>query len=135
MGDSGSLTIGAILFVLTVQIISSNTTHLVEPFSHISTPVFVIGVLIYPLLDTLRVFVLRTLKGNSPLSADRKHLHHKLQDKGYGHKKIVSIIYLFNIVSVLLVSLIPIDDPTAQLLILISFSMLFTGVVTLTNRK
>jgi hypothetical protein len=41
--------------------------------------------LIYPLTDTLRVFVLRVREGRSPFSADRLHLHHKLIDRGFTH--------------------------------------------------
>jgi len=135
MGDSGSLTIGAIIFVLTTQIIESNTDFLHQPFTNISTPVFAIGVLIYPLLDTLRVFILRIIAGKSPFQADRTHLHHKLQDKGFGHRKVVGILYLFNISCIAIVCLTPTLNPTIQLLILVFWALLFTGVVTLSKAK
>lgn len=97
MGDSGSLTIGAILSVLAIQLIETPLDFLEAPFKNISTPIFAIAILAYPLLDTLRVFISRALKGKSPFEADRNHLHHKLQDKGYGHKRVVFIIYGFNL--------------------------------------
>jgi len=98
MGDSGSLTIGAILTVLAIQLIETPTTFLKAPFTHISTPILAMAILAYPLMDTLRVFITRTIKGKSPFEADRTHLHHRLQEKGYGHKKVVSIIYFYNLV-------------------------------------
>jgi UDP-N-acetylmuramyl pentapeptide phosphotransferase/UDP-N-acetylglucosamine-1-phosphate transferase len=107
MGDSGSLTIGAILSVLTIQLIETPTDFLPPLLSNISTPIFAIAVLSFPLLDTLRVFISRSLKGKSPLTADRNHLHHKLQDKGYGHKKVVFLIYMFNITIASIAAFLP----------------------------
>lgn len=135
MGDSGSLTIGAIVFVLTTQIIESDTQSLIAPFKNISTPVMAIAVLIYPLLDTLRVFILRIIAGKSPFEADRNHLHHKLQNKGLGHKKVVLILYVFNLSCILLVCTTTVLDPTLQLIILLSWALLFTALVTLTKPK
>ena len=80
MGDSGSLTIGLIISVLSI-----------------SKPIFAMAILSYPLIDTLRIFIYRTVNGQSPFSADRNHLHHNLMDLGYSHAKTVIIIYLFSI--------------------------------------
>ena len=125
MGDSGSLTIGAILSVLTIQLIETPTDFLKGYFANISTPIFAIAILAYPLLDTLRVFVSRALKGKSPLTADRNHLHHKLQDKGYGHKRTVSFIYLFNIIIIGFAALWPTQYPTITFSVCAIFSILF----------
>lgn len=135
MGDSGSLTIGAIVFVLTTQVIETDLQYIAEPLKNISTPVFAISVLIYPLLDTLRVFVLRIIAGASPFVADRKHLHHKLQDKGYGHKRVVVILYAFNLSCIAIACFNPISSPTIQLIILLSWAMLFTAFVTISKSK
>ena len=112
MGDSGSLTIGAILSVLTIQLIETPTDFLHPVFKNISTPIFAIAILSFPLLDTLRVFVSRTLKGKSPLTADRNHLHHKLQDKGYGHKRVVFVIYFFSVTIAAIAAFLPTPYPT-----------------------
>jgi UDP-N-acetylmuramyl pentapeptide phosphotransferase/UDP-N-acetylglucosamine-1-phosphate transferase len=97
MGDSGSLTIGAILSVLTIELIETPTEFLPPIFNHVSTPMLAMAILAYPLLDTFRVFFIRSIKGNSPFEADRNHLHHNLKDKGYGHKRVVVIIFSFNL--------------------------------------
>ncbi|MDX1350334.1 MAG: MraY family glycosyltransferase [Putridiphycobacter sp.] len=133
MGDSGSLTIGAIVYVLTTQVIQSDTAFLSAQLTNLSTPVFAIGVLIYPLLDTLRVFLLRIIAGKSPFLADRNHLHHKLQDKGFGHKKIVTVLYLFNVSCIVLVFFTTALQPTFQLLVLVTYALLFAGIVTLSK--
>jgi UDP-N-acetylmuramyl pentapeptide phosphotransferase/UDP-N-acetylglucosamine-1-phosphate transferase len=107
MGDSGSLTIGAILSVLTIALIETPTEFLSDTFQYISTPLFAMAILAYPLIDTLRVFITRSIKGKSPFEADRTHLHHKLSDKGYGHKRVVLIIFLFNMSIIAIASLLP----------------------------
>ncbi len=135
MGDSGSLTIGAILSVLTIQLIETPTTFLELPFNNISTPVLAIGILAYPLIDTLRVFVIRIFAGKSPMAADRNHLHHRLQRRGYGHRKVVFIIYVFSIVCIGLVSFLPIKNPTLSFIALGAFVLLFIGLVTLPKYK
>jgi hypothetical protein len=58
------------------------------------------SVLAYPLIDTLRVFTIRLFKGISPFSADRNHIHHCLQDIGFGHKGTALIIFTANIIIV-----------------------------------
>ena len=55
------------------------------------------AILAYPLTDTLRIFGYRAIKGISPFSADRNHLHHLLIDSGMSHVKTVVTIYSFNI--------------------------------------
>ena len=55
------------------------------------------SILVYPLIDTLRVFTIRALKGKSPLIADKNHIHHKLTRLGLNHASAVSILYFFNL--------------------------------------
>ena len=56
-----------------------------------------IAILIIPLFDALRVFVIRVSKGVSPLSPDRNHIHHNLSDLGYGHRRTSLYICLANL--------------------------------------
>ncbi len=107
MGDSGSLTIGAILSVLTIALIETPTTFLPPLVEHISTPMLAIAILSYPLLDTFRVFLIRSINGGSPFEADSNHLHHKLREKGYGHKKVIFIIFGFNLTIIATALFIP----------------------------
>ncbi len=113
MGDSGSLSIGLIVCVLAIRLIeyqtpstSDDVTGALIEFNvygfsdivtNISKPIFVMAVLSYPLIDTLRIFIYRTLRGISPFSADRNHLHHRLIDIGLSHRRTVLSIYLANI--------------------------------------
>lgn len=100
MGDSGSLVIGMFICVLAIKMIEFPTQQLDSFWVHVSKPVFAISALVYPLLDTLRVFIIRALRGQSPFLADRNHIHHKLLDCGFSHVKTVVIIYLFSIFTI-----------------------------------
>lgn len=100
MGDSGSLIIGMLLSVLSIKLIEYPVERIHPFLVKISSPMLVIAVLAYPLTDTLRIFFIRAIKGQSPFSADRNHLHHRLLDCGYSHAKTVIIIYVFTLVTV-----------------------------------
>jgi UDP-GlcNAc:undecaprenyl-phosphate/decaprenyl-phosphate GlcNAc-1-phosphate transferase len=100
MGDSGSLIIGMFIYVLCTKLIEYPPERQDDFWVQISNPVFAIAALIYPLTDTLRIFIIRALKGQSPFSADRNHIHHRLIDSGYSHMKTVIIIYVFSVITV-----------------------------------
>ena len=125
MGDSGSLIIGMFLSVLSIKLIEYPITRIDNFWVHISNPMIVIAALSYPLTDTLRIFVIRAAKGQSPFAADRNHLHHRLLDAGYSHVKAVIIIYVFSILCVGVSLLSYFINPSLTLLAVIGFSMIF----------
>jgi len=135
MGDSGSLIIGAVISVLAIQLIESPIDKLPADYQMISTPVMAMAILAYPLLDTLRVFIIRTSKGKSPLSADRTHLHHRLQDRGFGHRKTVLIIYIFNLFMMGQAFFIQFENPNFSFLVSLGFALLFILLVFLGKKK
>ncbi len=106
MGDSGSLIIGLIISVLAIKVvehgiaIADGTSQLHPDLQRISPPVFAMATLVYPLVDTLRIFTYRAIKGMSPFSADKNHIHHRLIKLGLNHAKTVLLLYLFNMVVV-----------------------------------
>ncbi len=105
MGDSGSLIIGAVLAVLAMKIVDHDTSRMTAPLRLIPTPVFVMAVVAYPLVDTLRIFIYRMVRGVSPFAADRNHIHHRLLALGLGHRGTVAVLYLYAI-AVIALSLI-----------------------------
>ncbi|NMH87639.1 MraY family glycosyltransferase [Flavivirga algicola] len=94
MGDTGSMIIG---FLLAYQGVSFlRVTHNVELFSAISNPpALVIAIFSFPLMDTLRVFIIRLINGKSPFSADKSHIHHNLLALGFKHWEISLIASTF----------------------------------------
>lgn len=102
MGDTGSLIVGLILSVLTINFIelSYDTTPFSFPFK--SSPALAIAILILPLFDTMRVFIIRLVSKRSPFVADRNHIHHQLLDLGLNHREVSLTLYLVNIGFILL---------------------------------
>ena len=80
MGDSGSLVIGFIIAFCAIRI-----CNLPIDAEGTINPVFVLCILAYPSVDTIRVFIVRILAGKSPFAADRNHIHHLLVDKDFNH--------------------------------------------------
>jgi hypothetical protein len=58
---------------------------------------FVVAVFAVPVFDTIRVMTARILKGRSPFSADKTHLHHLFIDMGYSHAATTLIILCLDI--------------------------------------
>lgn len=95
MGDTGSLLCGVVNAILAIHFIEAagDFKNFVIP----SSPAIAFGILIMPLLDTLRVFFIRIVHGRSPFSPDRNHLHHILLDRGLSHKTVTLLISLMAI--------------------------------------
>lgn len=102
MGDAGSLSTGFLLAVLSIKFIEFNNPAVQNYYKITTAPVIAIAILVIPLYDTIRVFIVRALKGKSPFSADRNHLHHLLLNTGLGHKEVSLLLYIVNIVFVLI---------------------------------
>lgn len=103
MGDSGSLVLGFSLAYLGIRFLNADTGLLPD-----SSIPFVVGLMILPVFDTLRVFAVRIMKKRSPFSADKNHLHHLLIKTGLDHCKAALIMYTSNfslIAAALLLSL------------------------------
>jgi UDP-GlcNAc:undecaprenyl-phosphate GlcNAc-1-phosphate transferase len=104
MGDTGSLMVGIVLSILAIKFIEMNRVIPINGLNKIrGIPVVTIGILIIPLFDTLRVFMIRMFQGRSPFSADRNHLHHLLTDLGLTHVWATVSLISFNLIIVAIV--------------------------------
>ena len=100
LGDTGSLLLGSIMAFFIFYTLNSSSFIVTD--GYMSRPLFVVLLLIYPLADTLRAFIIRVYKKQSPFVADRIHLHHRLLNKSISHWR-VSVTILISSISVLLV--------------------------------
>lgn len=100
MGDTGSLVLGTIMSIIVIRFNEFNIDQ-TQPFAVASAPAVSFGILIYPLADTIRVFLIRALQFKSPFSADRNHLHHRLLTLGFSHKKATYTIMVTNVLFIL----------------------------------
>ena len=85
MGDTGALFLGYAMAVLSVHGVFK--LHAVLSFM---LPVIIFAL---PLFDTVFAIFRRLLKGKSPFSPDRGHIHHRLIDSGFTQKESVNILY------------------------------------------
>ena len=81
------------LAVQAIQFVGLNEIPaFVEVFGSVSS-VMPVAILMIPLYDTLRVFILRVKRGDSPFEPGRDHIHHILIDMGMGHRKTSLTLY------------------------------------------
>lgn len=97
MGDAGSTFIGFVLAWLFITLSQNGE----QPLS----PVVAGWLFGLPLIDSISVMVRRLYEGGSPFKADRKHLHHQLQEMGLSARA------------------------TLGVLLMIHFALLFVGVI------
>jgi UDP-GlcNAc:undecaprenyl-phosphate GlcNAc-1-phosphate transferase len=102
MGDAGSLTVGFLLSIFTIHFIESNSPSFGHYARLKSAPGIALAILIVPLYDTLRVFILRALKRTSPFKADKNHLHHWLIKNGQSHGQVTTILVTVNLLFILI---------------------------------
>ncbi|MCJ7764847.1 MAG: undecaprenyl/decaprenyl-phosphate alpha-N-acetylglucosaminyl 1-phosphate transferase [Thiovulaceae bacterium] len=110
MGDSGSLSLGFVISILSIQ----SMAYL--------APSAVLFIIALPILDTLNVMTRRIQRGGSPFQADKNHMHHFLyranMDVKFTDILIVYIQIAFSIIGYQL-------RDTDNLLNLILFGILF----------
>ena len=104
LGDAGSLLFGTLIAVYLFHVLGTDYTFK-EPYQ-MNKPLFTMSLIIYPLIDLLRVFIIRISNKKSPFSPDKNHIHHRLLNNGYSHFIIVSIIQLTSLIFLALVKII-----------------------------
>lgn len=127
MGDTGSMLSGTLNVILVIHFISTpiNSTMLTVS----AAPAVGFGVLMLPLLDTLRVFAIRMFKGKSPFSPDRNHLHHLLLDRGLSHVQITMSLATLAIAGIIMSYFA--QPMGTTVLIILQLCLFFSGVYVL----
>ncbi len=95
LGDAGSLLFGTLIAVYLFQVLGSEFTF--KESYRVNKPLLTISLIIYPLIDLLRVFIIRISNKKSPFSPDQNHLHHLLLNRGFSHFSVVLIIQLISL--------------------------------------
>lgn len=88
MGDTGSTFLGFVLATVSVQGMFKLPTIItfVVPFLMLGLPIF----------DECFAVIRRLMRGQSPMHADRGHVHHRLIDMGFSQKQAVGILYVIS---------------------------------------
>ncbi len=96
MGDSGAMLLGVLLATNSVtmggRVADAFAGQTYFFFAPLFIPLLVLGV---PVLDTVLSFFRRLVRGQSPSTADREHLHHRLMRLGHGPRRSVVILWAF----------------------------------------
>ena len=105
MGDTGSMLLGMLLAYGPISSIASLDYNVLINYNstlhpHNRYPIFLplilpLAIWLIPYADLLLAVIRRTLAGQSPFVADRKHLHHRLQNMGHSHRQTVLLMYLW----------------------------------------
>ena len=96
MGDTGAMFIGLLLAAAStsasgkINMSLSGTADFIAAMS----PIFVVLASVFiPMLDLIMAVTRRLARGQSPFTADRKHLHHRLLRMGHSQKQVVLVLY------------------------------------------
>lgn len=95
MGDTGSLFTGFMLALFSIRFIELNRSNPIPAFK--TAPAIALSIVIIPVFDTIRVFLLRILRGRSPFIADCNHVHHRFLNMGFSHMQATGILLLTNL--------------------------------------
>lgn len=126
LGDTGSMVVGFVLAFQVVLYLSFSAAGSSPVFNN--APLLVLALLSYPLLDTLRVFIVRIKKGQSPFIADRNHIHHRLIDLGLSHKFATLVVVFYTAIVTLLAYLLNDMPINAAFAILLPVCMILVGL-------
>ncbi len=88
LGDGGSLFLGTLICIYVFNFLNSSYNYSLS----FNKPILSILILLYPLLDLLRVFIIRIYNKKSPFKPDNNHLHHYLLKNDMKHWKISLIL-------------------------------------------
>ncbi|RMF09416.1 MAG: undecaprenyl/decaprenyl-phosphate alpha-N-acetylglucosaminyl 1-phosphate transferase, partial [Alphaproteobacteria bacterium] len=122
MGDGGAYFLGCLIGVLTIYSSQKGTVA-----AALVAPIFALGL---PIIDVALTLIRRALKGLPIFRADRRHLHHRLVDKGYSHRRSVLTLYVLSLICLLMA--LAVFSSKGQLVPLFS-GVLFVGVIFLVH--
>ena len=95
LGDGGSLLLATVMAIYALHVLGKDFNF--SPELRINKTLFSVLILLYPLMDLLRVFVIRVRDKKSPFEADKRHIHHFLNNKFNSHFKVTFIILIIGI--------------------------------------
>ena len=97
LGDAGSLFLGSLIAINLFHYLDIDQTVINGNRILLS-----IAVLFYPLIDLLRVFIIRISQKKSPFMADKNHIHHIINNKEKNHFLTSSLILISSLMILIL---------------------------------
>ena len=129
MGDTGSTFLGYILAVVSVQGLFKFYTII-----SFAVPFLMLGL---PIFDTAFAFIRRIAHGQSPMHADRSHVHHRLIDMGFNQKQAVAVLYIISAILGLSAVVLTTSGPVKAMLLMMAlcFAGAIAGHIVLSNNR
>jgi len=100
MGDGGSLVLGFLMVALGLFVVKSSNGVL-NSIQITNSYILVMGIMLIPVVDTVRVMTQRIMKKQSPFRADQNHIHHLLLRQGLNHKQVALLIAGANVLVII----------------------------------
>jgi UDP-N-acetylmuramyl pentapeptide phosphotransferase/UDP-N-acetylglucosamine-1-phosphate transferase len=130
MGDTGSLLIGLISAVMALKFMEAGRVANGKLPEIYCVPALTFAILIGPIFDTARVFIIRIASGVSPFTADRNHIHHRMLKLGFNHLQTTLILTSINIASIAMVLLFKNYGNSILIVLIIAVSLVFNWMIT-----
>jgi UDP-GlcNAc:undecaprenyl-phosphate GlcNAc-1-phosphate transferase len=96
MGDGGALVLGLLMAAASIAVGGNSTadsaTQTFFFFAPLFIPLVILGV---PILDTAFAIARRARSKTGVMTADKKHLHHRLMALGHGQRRSVAILWIW----------------------------------------
>lgn len=130
MGDTGSTFLGFVLAVVSIQGLFKFYTII-----SFAVPFLMLGL---PIFDTAFAFIRRIAHGQSPMSPDRSHVHHRLIDMGFSQKQAVAVLYIISAILGLSAVVLTTSGPLKAMLLLLALcaaGAVSTRVFMMNNEK
>ena len=129
MGDTGSTFLGYILAVVSVQGLFKFYTVI-----SFAVPFLMLGL---PIFDTAFAFIRRIAHGQSPMHADRSHVHHRLIDMGFNQKQAVAVLYIISAILGLSAVVLTTSGPVKAMLLMMAlcFAGAIAGRIFMSNNR
>lgn len=121
MGDTGSMFLGFILAAMSIQGTVKYATTII-----LFVPLLIIGL---PLYDTLVTMLRRFMQGNSIMSPDRQHFHHRMLSLGLNQKQVALLSYSVNIILGILALIILFIENINVSIILVIISLIIIFMI------
>lgn len=100
IGDGGTMMLG---FLMTIFLLGSFSLRRGPELEArgVGIVAMTLAVLCIPVFDTLRVMIVRMIRGRSPFKPDKSHLHHLFIDMGFSHLGTAIFILSMNLAVIL----------------------------------
>ena len=96
--------LGGLISIYVLNILSPG--YRIIPEFDINKIIFIISILIYPIIDVIRIFIVRMYRNKSPFHPDKNHIHHLVLAKTNNHFKTTLLLILCSLFFIIFIQLI-----------------------------